>query len=481
MKNILRVLKTLCLATVLGVACMSLTSCAEKDSAHTITFYTSMGDKLLGTLDVAKKQFAEKFPGWQVEVVNPGGGYDGTRSAIVGDLQANAQPDLAYCYADHVAQYLVTGKVTNMANYINNTNKLTVNVKEGDEYVSKTYDEIVGYTSDEISDFVEGYYQEGFASNYANFSKYGYNATDILTVPFQKSTEILYYNATALIELGYYTEDKETGKKTAVAPTTWDELWEVCRVAKNKWPNSTPLGYDSESNWFITMCEQNGWGYTSATDPYYLFNNEGAANWLGELNGYFNEKLFTTQEIYGAYSSNLFTKGAETGSILSIGSSGGASHQDPGTKFKWGVAPIPGSVQEDGSVVHKAISQGPSLVMFRTASGNAEEKELMTWEFVKILLDPEFQAKFAGTSGYMPSRKSSYEVDYYKEALKDDSNIVVATVLCAKTMVDSYFTSPAFQGSSTARTQVGSALVYAVMGTKTPQAALRDAAKKCGA
>lgn len=485
MKNILRVLKTICLVTVLGVACLSLTSCDEKDSAHTITFYSSMGDKLLGTLEVAKTKFAEKFPGWQVEVVNPGGGYDGTRSAIVGDLQANSQPDLAYCYADHVAQYLVTGKVTNMANYINNSNKLTVNVKEGDDYVSKTYDEIVGYTAEEVADFVEGYYKEGFASNYANYSTYGYSENDILTVPFQKSTETLYYNADALIQLGYYEEvtNEATGttKKVATPPTTWDELWEICRAAKAKWPNSTPMGYDSESNWFITMCEQNGWGYTSASEPHYLFNNAEAQAWLGELNGYFNEKLFTTQEIYGAYSSNLFTKGAETGSILSIGSSGGASYQDPGTKFKWGVAPLPGSVQEDGTVVRKAISQGPSLVMFRTASENAEEKELMTWEFVKILLDPEFQAKFAGTTGYMPSRKSSYEVDYYKDALKDKTNIVVATVLCAKDMVDFYFTSPAFTGSSTARTQVGSALVYAVMGTKSPQAALADAAKKCGA
>jgi multiple sugar transport system substrate-binding protein len=288
-------------------------------------------------------------------------------------------------------------------------------------------------------------------------------------VPFQKSTEILYYNADALHEL-----------KVEV-PTTWDELWDVCRLAKKKWPKCIPLGYDSESNWFITMCEQNGWGYTSAQNPHYLFNNAQTQAWLTELNGYFNEGLFTTQEIYGAYSSNLFTKGAETGSILSIGSSGGASYQDPGTKFDWGVAPIPGSKLADGTVVKKAISQGPSLVMFETSATNADEKQLMTWEFVKFLLDPQYQCKFAGTSGYMPARISAYEVPYYQELLEDTTNIVVATVLCAKTMTDNYYTSPAFVGSSTARTQVGAALQYAVMGTKSATAALADAAKKCGA
>ena len=467
MKKIKRVLKALGLTSVLGMSCLALGSCEQQDSDHTITFYSTMGEKLQAPLNAAIDAFEEKFPGWTVETVFPGG-YDELKSSIVGDLQANSQPDLAYCYADHVAQYLVTGKVVNIAEFINNSNKLVVNVKDGDSFVEKTYDEIVGYTAEELADFVPGYYAEGYATNYAKYSEYGYKDTDILTLPFQKSTEILYYNKDALQELG------------VDVPTTWDELWDVCRKAKAKWPNSTPLGYDSESNWFITMCEQNGWGYTSAQEPHYLFNNADTQAWLTQLNGYFKEGLFTTQEIYGAYSSNLFTKGAETGSILSIGSSGGASYQDPGTKFKWGVAPIPGSVV-NGQVVNKAISQGPSLVMFETSANNVEEKQLMTWEFAKILLDPTYQCKFAGTSGYMPSRISAYDVPYYQELLEDTTNIVVATVLCAKTMTDIYYTSPAFVGSSTARTQVGSALVYAAMGTKSAQTALSDAAKKCGA
>lgn len=469
MKKFKRVLRALGLTSVLGMSCLALGSCEQQDTAHTITFYTTMGEKLQAPLNATIEQFEKKFPGWTVEAIFPGG-YDEVKSAIVGDLQANSQPDLAYCYADHVAQYLVTGKVVNISNFINNQNTLVANVLVDNEWVEKTYEgEIVGYTEAEIKDFVPGYYAEGYASNYADFSTYGYAETDLLTLPFQKSTEILYYNADALAEL------------EVEVPTTWDELWEICRLAKAKWPASTPLGYDSESNWFITMCEQNGWGYTSAQKPHYLFNNPETQAWLAELNGYFKEGLFTTQEIYGAYSSNLFTKGAETGSILSIGSSGGASYQDPGNKFKFGVAPIPGSKQADGTVVHKAISQGPSLVMFETSASNATEKELMTWEFVKLLLEPENQCKFAGTSGYMPARISAYDVPYYQELLEDTSNIVVATVLCAKTMTDRYYTSPAFVGSSTARTQVGSALVYAAMGTKTPQAALSDASKKCGA
>ena len=46
---------------------------------------------------------------------------------------------------------------------------------------------------------------------------------------------------------------------------------------------------------------------------------------------------------------------------------------------------------------------------------------------------------------------------------------------------DIYFTSPAFVGSSTARDQVGVALRYVVTGSKSAEAALTEAARKCGA
>ena len=471
MKKYFKAVRALVISAVLGLACLTLTSCQGvevEDANHTIYFYNTMGTKLQEPLKAAIAEFEAKYPGWKINSSQIGG-YDEVRSAIVSDLQAGTQPDLEYCYADHVAQYLVTGKVIDMSTLINNTNKLKVTVDDGTgTFVSKTYDEIVLYTAEEIAELVTGYYAEGLATNYANYATYGYKETSMLTVPFQKSTEILYYNAEALEELN------------VEVPETWDELWSICRAAKAKWPSCTPLGYDSEANWFITMCQQNGWGYTSAGDKHYLFNNPEATAWLTELNGYFNEKLFTTQEIYGSYSSNLFVLGVEEGgSIFSIGSSGGASYQAT-DKFEWGVAPIPGSKLADGTINNSAISQGPSLVMFNTTADNAEEKQLMTWKFVQILLDPVNQCSFAGTSGYMPARLSSYDVPAYQEVLADDTNIAAVTTRVAQTMTDRYFTSPAFVGSSTARTQVGTALVYASMGTKTAAAALNDAYKKCG-
>lgn len=451
----------LIVALLVSCCCMLFVACnkTSTDYSHTIVFYSSQGDKLQQATQVAINNFEAKYPGWKVEHVQVGG-YDDVKEKVISDFQGKQQPDLAYCYADHVAQYLQTSKVIDLNTLINST--ATVKGANDVEYA-------VGYTAEEIADFNKGYYNEGLASNFGDYDKYGYKADSLLTLPFVKSTELLYYNKTALDALGL-----------SVA-TTWDELWAQCAVLKAEYPTATPLGYDSESNWFISMCQQNGWGYTSASAPHYLFNNDNTKAWLQTLNDYYNKQYITTQNEYGSYTSGLFTKGTDGGVIYCVGSSGGASYQDPNGAFDWGIAPVPGSVRADGSKDYSAISQGPSLVMFEPGYGveNADEKKMMTFLFVKELLDPTFQASFAITSGYNPVRASVYEIDAYAEHMSG-KDITATAAKVAASMSDRFFTSPAFVGSSTARTQVGNVILYTLKGSKTPEKALQDAIANCG-
>lgn len=455
MKKILCVL--LVVALVLACSLVVLTACdkTSTDYSHTIIFYSSQGDSLQQITQVAINNFQAKYPGWKVEHVQVGG-YDDVKEKVISDFQGKQQPDVAYCYADHVAQYLQTSKVVDMNTLINSTESVN-------GYA-------VGYTEDEVNDFVKGYFDEGYARNYGDYEKYGYSEDAILTLPFVKSTELMYYNKTALDALGLEPA------------TTWDELWEQAAILRTKYPTATPLGYDSEANWFITMCEQNGWGYTSASAPHYLFNNNETKGWLTQLNDYYNKKYITTQAEYGSYTSGLFTKGTDGGVIYCIGSSGGASHQNPGKAFTWGISPIPGSKQADGTTVNSAaISQGPSLVMFEAGNGveNVDEKKIMTFLFIKELLDPTFQASFAIASGYNPSRNSVYEIEDYAAHIKG-TDITAVAAKVASSMSNRFFTSPAFVGSSTARTQVGNVILYAMTGSKTPEKALLDAIANCG-
>lgn len=460
-------LKFLSAALLTGVAAMGLASCAGDDEVSdpnkTINFYNTCSDDLQDVIETAIEEFETKYPGWTVYQSQPGG-YDEVYEQVVSDLQADTTPDLAYCYADHVAYYLSSKKVVNLSTYINSTDKVSFTNGDGEVVNTET---TVGYTSTELSDFVQSYYNEGKASNFADYDTYGYSADDVLIMPFCKSTELMYYNKDVLDQLGIDV------------PTTWDELWDAVDTVKEVYPNSTPLAYDSEANWFITMCEQNGWGYTSASGNHYLFNNENTQSWLTSLCTKYEEGKIITKVTYNnAYTSNLFISGAETGCIFCIGSSGGASHQST-DKFNWGVAPIPGSKQSDGTVNYSAISQGPSLVMFDNGS---EEKKTMTWEFLQMLLEPTFQAKFSMKSGYNPVRLSTYEIDDYDDFLSDETNIIAVAASVCKELSEKnrFFVSPAFRGSSTARTQVGSALTYVLNGQKDAASALADAVKNCG-
>ena len=466
-KSILSVLLMVFLAALM-VGCEP-GNVTPTDYDKTIIFYSSQGDKLQGLTALAIESFEAKYPGWKV-IHTPQGGYDDVRDKIVADLQGGLQPDLAYCYADHVALYLQTGKVVDMAKLINSE----ATVLDKDEKEVR-----VGYTAEEIADFVPGYYAEGKATNFANYEEYGYTADSMFTLPFVKSTELLYVNETALIKAGFKNEDG-----TAKVATTWDELWAQGATLVKKYSTATVLGYDSEANWFITMCEQNSWGYTSTSaDNHYLFNNDHTKAWLEELAGYYKKGYIVTQMDYGAYTSNLFTKGADDGGVIyCIGSSGGASYQATDA-FQWGVYAIPGSKQADGTVNRSVISQGPNLVMLecgRCSSDEAKElKKQMTFLFMKELLDPEFQAQFSIDSGYNPSTQSTYQVDAYVDHLKGKTITAKACVV-AKTLTNDFFTSPAFVGSSGARTQVGNALNFAVTGQKTAEKALADAYSNCG-
>lgn len=455
MKN----LKVLSGAALLAVSAVALASCGGKSSnGQTIIFHNTCGQNLQAVIQTAIDTFEEKYPGWTVESTQVGG-YEDVYNGCIANLTANTQPDIAYCYADHVATYITTNKVLDMNQFINSTESVEGNT--------------VGYSATEVADFVSGYYNEGKASNYANYSQYGFTADSMLTMPFSKSTELMYVNIDALKGANVVNADG-----SADIPETWDELWEACAKIKAKYPASTPFCYDSESNWVINMAKQNGWNYTSAESPYYSFkNDENIAKWLDSLTAKYSEQLIATQTTYGSYTSGLFTAGMEEGGCaFCIGSSGGASYQAT-DKFEWKVAAVPGTKKNDGTIDKSVISQGPSLVMFDTGD---TERETMAWMFMKELLDPTFQSTFSQTSGYNPVRLSTYQKDEYKTFLAKTSSIVSQAANVASTLQDNFFTSPAFDGSTDARVQIGTALVYVIKGEKTGAKALADAYKNCG-
>ena len=400
-------------------------------SEVTITFYHTMGSNLTDVLENYIAEFNKLYP--NIHIVHTKiGGYDDVRDQISTEITTGAQPNIAYCYPDHVALYNLAGSVITLDNLINST----VEVTRADG--SK---ETLGLTKDQIADFIEGYYNEG--------RQFGDGL--MYTMPLFKSTEVLYYNAT------FFAEHNLT------PPTTWEEMEELCKKIKEIDPKSIPLGYDSEANWFITMCEQYGSPYTSATGDHFLFDNETNREFVKKFREWYQKGYLTTQKIYGAYTSGLFTSTNEVKSYMSIGSSAGATHQRPTANadgsypFDVGIATIP-QVSETNK---KVIFQGPSLCVFKKANQNPQEV-VASWLFVKYLTTTvEFQAEFSMASGYVPVIKSVSENETYKEFIDGANGGTNIAALSAKVCLEqeeAYYTSPAFNGSSTARDQVGALL-----------------------
>ena len=425
----------------------------------TIKFYHTMGQNLRDELDTYIAEFNLIYPEITIEHEQVGG-YDDVLSQIKTELTVGNGPNIAYCYPDHVAGYNVGKAVTTLDNLIDS--QIEVTRADGTK-------EILGLTAEQQADFIPGFYNEGRA----------FGDGLMYTMPFSKSTEVLYYNKT------FFNENN------IQLPTHWwcseacpadceSSMEKVCAKIKAIDGNSIPLGYDSESNWFITMCEQLGTPYTAASGKEkFLFDNAENKAFVKLFKEWYSKGWVTTQELYGAYTSGLFVNatpnedGIITKSYMSIGSSAGAGYQTPGKlengtyPFEVGIVSIP---QVDPSNP-KVISQGPSVCIFQ--KDNPQEI-IASWLFVKYLTTSvEFQAAFGLESGYIPvlqsvrdeklaeydaNGKALNPIARYLDALKKAdgyANLPQTSTIVALDQANAYYVSPAFNGSSSARTQVG--------------------------
>ena len=405
----------------------------------TITFTHTMGATLQSVLNNYIEEFNKIYPNIHIEHLSAGGWSD-IYGLINADITGDNAPNIAYCYPDHVAMYNNAQSVIVLDDLINSnaTNAGT--------------NEILGLTAAQKADFFESFYNEGMV----------YGDGKIYTMPMSKSTEVLYYNKT------FFNEHDLS------VPTTWDEMWEVCAQIKAIDPSCYPLGYDAEDNWFITLCEQMKSGYTSAEDGgKYLFNNDTNKAFVKDLCEMYQKGYFTTQMLYGSYTSSLFVETTDTRCYMCVGSSASASYQmsnldtaDGSFAFEVGVAPIP---QYDSSN-NKAISQGPSLCILKD-SDTSQQEIFASWLFVKFLCtNANFQAEFSMASGYMPTLKSVANHPNYAAWLASGNGYENLVAKCVHVCIDnanSYFVPDAFNGSADARTEVSDLLFRCLSSSAT--------------
>lgn len=419
-----------------------------------VTFWHTMGKQNQDIVKAMITEFNHAYPNITIKETSAAGGYDDLQSLILNNVATGNLPTMAFCYPDHVAEYLDRNCVLDMSSYVDDS---TYGFKEED---GKSTDEF-GAVRVGVNDFVSSFWQEG-----KEYVKEG-----IYSVPFAKSTEAMFYNKTQFDAHGW------------TVPTTWDEMWELAREIRQAYPEKDekgeyityPLGYDSDSNFFITMCQQRGLDYTTNDlvnhDSHFIFNNKGVKDLLAELKGYYDEGLFKTKGT-SANSTYTSTKFTAQEIMMSIGSTGGTTYNQT-QNFEVGVA-VPPSEDLNAPAV---VSQGPSICFFNRATPS---QRTAAWLFYKFISNATNSVIYGISTGYQPVRYSSYETEYYADFIEGDADNLLAKVAdLSSTMFDSYFTSPVFVGSALARDQVGKMLPSVLQGTKTVDKAIDDAMSNC--
>lgn len=411
-----------------------------------INFYHTMGQALQEVFEMYLEDFNDKYPNIKVKHTSVGN-YDDVRDQLTTEISSQ-KPDgatLTYCYPDHIAMYNQAKSVVPLDGFIDSQ------IKIGNT------NEIIGLTDAQLDDYVDKYYEEG--NQFGDGKMY--------SLPFSKSSEILYYNKTEFNRLNLSVPDHWFS--TGANDTTSVEY--ACKKIKEANPDSTPLGYDSGANWFITMCEQTGAPYTSALGDHYLFNNAQTKEFVSKFVEWRERGYVTTKAILGSYTSSSFTNKEL---YMCIGSSAGASYQQPAdNSFEVGIATVP---QHDATNHKAVIQQGPSVCIF---NNNDPQVVIASWLLLKFFtLNADFQAQFSLSSGYTPVIKSVEENEAYAAELAKDGIQARAIKQCLA-QKDYYFISPAFVGSSKAREQAENIMTRSLNKEDTLDNIFADAIMEC--
>ena len=392
--------------------------------------------------------FMESEPHVKVRLYNPPGSgyYTAIDRIIISGFFKEDYPDLAQCYPDNVFKYIAQGYAYNVDDFLNN----------------QTY----GILGEDRADYIEEFLLEG--------SKY--QAKGTYSLPFCKSTELLYYNAETLLGLDLNEVDSSinNGKpldEQYLDSLTWEELFDrLCpaiynynesqddehKIYDNSLPNSAIVTYDSDENFFITLANQYGYGYAHKDDDgkgVIDFDNGSMKSLLKKLHtAKENKYLITRGSNHNKYVSSLFT---ERNALFTISSTAGMSYNfNYKNPFVLGVGHLP---YPEGKS-YSSINQGPSLCIFDHHDDNRALASFLLW---KYLTNKENSSYWNLETGYMGIRSSSYQSEEYIKTINpEDTNdkeaISKANNLKKINEVRNYtFSTDIFRGSSNTRSNVG--------------------------
>lgn len=313
-----------------------------------ITFWHAMNGAQEEALTKLTEDFMAANTNITVVLQNQGSYGDLSQKFTAAFQSPNSLPTMTQAYPNMLANAAEDGLLLDFGPYITN--------------------EVIGM--DDFDGIVEGF-REGAKIDGVQYG-----------LPFNKSTEVLFYNKTMLEASG------------VEVPTTYEELVEASKAIVEKNPGVVGAGFDSLNNYYATGLANDGIMIDEDLD---VTGEESKAIFQyyldGVTEGYFRI-AGTDRYLSGPFGSQLIA--------MNIGSSAGESHvKKAAVDFEYGVALRPQPVN---------IQQGTDLFVFDNAT---EEQKTAAFLYVKHLLTHEAQVYWAVQTGYIPVRYEAMEDPEY--------------------------------------------------------------------
>ncbi|WP_430113410.1 ABC transporter substrate-binding protein [Paenibacillus sp. B1-35] len=349
---------------------------SNKDENVELTFYypIAVGGPLTKVVEEMTKKFTEKHPNITVKPVYTGS-YADTTTKIQAGIQAKQPPDVAVMLSTELFSMLDTNAIIPLNDFI---------AKEG-------------------KGFLDDFYPAFLANSQVEGKTY--------SIPFQRSTIVLYYNKDAF---------KEAGLNPDQPPKTWAELTEYATKLKKDGRQGIEVPGSGFAYWMFQ-----------------LFSLQNMADSKGNLMSQDGKKVFfdTPQNVEALqYWQDLSKKHKvmpegivewatvptdflEQKTAMMIHTTGNLTNVKNNAKFDFGVAFLPMNKQ------YGSPTGGGNLYIFKDID---PKKQAAAWEFIKFMTEPEQAAQWSIDTGYVGVRKSAYDTDVMKKYAAEFPQAVVA-------------------------------------------------------
>lgn len=276
------------------------------------------------------------------------------------------------------------------------------------------------------------------------------------SLPFQRSTVIMYYNKDAFREAGLDPEK---------APATWQEMADAAaKLVKKEGGNTVRYGIEIPSSqpdayWpFQGMVAEAGGTMMSDDGKKTFFDSPEAIKALDYWTSLLKAGVMPSGITAWATVPTDFLSGK---TAMMWHTTGNLVRVTKEAKFAVGVAMLPAQVKRGTPV------GGGNIFIFKGAT--AEEKEA-AWTFARWLVSPERSAEFSARTGYVAVRKSAYDVPAMQKYVAG-----LPSALVARDQLQYAVKALSVYDNARVHKALMDQLQSAINGQATPEAALKKA------